>query len=203
MAQAGGAVRAAGRVLGLGLLVFSATACVRGCPSARPPIHVNPNMDWQPRYDPQEESGFFYDGSAMRLPVPGTVARGQLHEDVVRRTGRDASGEFVAHGPWPETEELLARGAARFSIYCQPCHDKRGNGRGILFERGGVPTPSFHEDRIRDLRDGEIFDVITSGKGLMPAYAFPVPAEDRWAIVAHIRQLARERLAQAAPVGGP
>jgi hypothetical protein len=171
--------------------------CARGCPSSRPPIHVNPNMDWQPRYDPQEESAFFYDGSATRLPVPGTVARGQLRDDGVLETGRDGSGAFVASSPFGHGADVEARGAARFAIYCQPCHDKRGTGKGILSERGGVPVPSFHEDRIRLLADGEIFDVITNGKGLMSGYRWPIAAEDRWAVIAHVRTL--QRAAEATP----
>jgi mono/diheme cytochrome c family protein len=91
------------------------------------------------------------------------------------------------------TEQTLARGEERFGIYCSPCHEKRGTGRGILFQYGSVPTPSFHEQRIIDLPDGEIFDVITNSKGLMPAYGYPVPPADRWAIIAHLRRLQRER----------
>jgi hypothetical protein len=131
----------------------------------------------------------------MRLPVPGTVARGQLElaDGTPFVTGRDAAGAFLATMPLEQTDALLARGAERFSIYCRPCHDQRGTGRGILYERGGVPTPSFHDERIRNLADGEIFDVITNGKGLMKPYRYPVPAADRWAIIAHVRRLQRER----------
>ncbi len=177
------------------LAALSTLGCVRGCPSSRQPIHLNPNMDYQPKAQPQEESAFFYDGQAMRLPVAGTVARGQLAEDRPFHTGRDDAGEFVASSPVTVTEPLLARGAARFGIYCEPCHDKRGDGTGILFERGGVPTTSMHDDRVRGLREGELFDVITHGKGLMPAYGYPIPPADRWAIVAHVRRLQSERQA--------
>jgi mono/diheme cytochrome c family protein len=190
------------RLLALCGLALSTTACVRGCTSSRPPIHPNPNMQWQPRYDPQEESQFFYDGSTMRQPVPGTVARGRLHDDPALWTGKDAAGQFLKRSPVEDSPEIVVRGAARFAIYCQPCHDKHGNGHGILFERGGVPTPSFHEQRIRDLPDGEIFDTITNGKGLMQSYAFPVPPEDRWAIIAHIRRLERDHLAEAGVAPG-
>jgi hypothetical protein len=134
--------------------------------------------------------------------VPGTVARGQLHEDESFESGRDAAGEFLRALPVAESDELLARGAERFAIYCRPCHDQRGDGKGILFERGGVPTPSFHEQRIRDLADGEIFDVITNGKGLMKPYRYPVPAADRWAIVAHVRHLQRERAEREVAAAG-
>lgn len=182
------------------LLACLLSGCVRGCASSRPPIHLNPNMDYQEKVQPLEESRFFYDGSGMRTPVPGTVARGQLREEESFFSGKGPAGEFLATMPIEQSDELLERGLARFTIYCQPCHDKRGNGKGILFERGGVPTPSFHDERIRLLRDGEIFDVITNGKGLMKPYRYPVPAADRWAIIAHLRRLQRERMvAEKAP----
>ncbi len=59
------------------VLALSLLGCARGCTSSRPPIHIVPNMDWQPKVKAQAESDFFYDGAAMRTPVPGTVARGQ------------------------------------------------------------------------------------------------------------------------------
>lgn len=196
--------RSAGiRAIGCVALALSLAGCVRGCPSSRPPIHLNPNMDYQPKAQPQEESEFFYDGRELRLPVTGTVARGQLHADQAYHTGRGETGEFLASSPVPPSDELLERGERRFRIYCEPCHDRRGDGTGILFERGGVPTASFHDERVRGLPDGELFDVITQGKGLMPSYGYPIPAGDRWAIIAHVRRLQQERQAsQVASAAG-
>jgi len=190
------------KVLVLCLLSVSLLGCVRGCSSSRPPIHINPNMDDQPRYDAQGESAFFYDGSAMRLPVPGTVARGQLREDVQLHTGRDVFGEFLTQSPLSVDDALLAHGEARYQIYCSPCHTKRGTGQGILTQRGGVPVPSFHDDRLKQITDGEYFDTITNGKGLMQGYRYPIPAEDRWAIIAHVRQLQRKADEAAATLAG-
>lgn len=190
------------RSLALALLALVLTGCVRGCPSSRPPIHINPNMDYQPKLQPFEASRFFYDGKAMREPIPGTVARGDAWAQDAFHTGRDESGAFVAVSPVAVDDALLARGAERYAIYCSPCHDLRGNGRGILYERGKVPTPSLHDERIRGLADGEIFDTVTQGKGLMPSYLYPIPAADRWAILAHVRRLQRERLADQASLAG-
>ncbi len=186
------------KLLFAALLALSLLGCARGCTSSRPPIHIVPNMDWQPKVKAQAESGFFYDGAAMRTPMPGTVARGQLRENLAFYTGRDADGQFLTANPLELNEAALERGAARYSIYCRPCHTKRGDGKGILFERGGVPTPAFSEERIVALSDGEIFDVVTNSKGLMPAYRTVVPAADRWAIIAHVRRLQQEGLAAQA-----
>jgi mono/diheme cytochrome c family protein len=187
------------RVLGVGALALAALAaggCARGCTSSRPPIHLNPSMDDQPKVRPQAASPFFYDGAGMRPPVPGTVAIGGLKEDAAFFTGKGADGQFV---PMPADEAMLERGRQRYVIYCQPCHDARGDGKGILFQRGSVPTATFHQDKVLKYPDGQLFDVITNGMGLMPSYRWPIPPSDRWAIIAHVRELQRDRLARAAP----
>ena len=189
------------RVLGGALALTSIvalTGCARGCTSSRPPIHLNPSMDKQPKVRPQTASTFFFDGQSMRQPVPGTVAIGGLKEDVAFFTGKGADGQFVATIPVPVDEAVVERGRQRYGIYCQPCHDARGDGRGILFQRGNVPTATFHQEKILKYADGQIFDVITNGSGLMPAYRWPIPPADRWAIVAHVRGLQRDRQARAA-----
>jgi hypothetical protein len=169
--------------------ILMLAGCARGCSSSRPPIHLNPNMDSQPKVTAQAESAFFYDGSAMPAPVAGTVARGELVDDTPYYTGKESEDIFVASIPLAIDEELLDRGEERFTIYCAPCHHLRGTGRGILYQKGNVPTPSYREQRLRDVPDGHIFNVITNGTGLMPSYRWPIPVEDRWAIVAHVRRL--------------
>ncbi len=180
------------------IALVALTGCARGCTSSRPPIHLNPSMDDQPKVRAQAGSTFFYDGAAMRQPVPGTVPIGGLKEDAPFFTGRGADGQFVTTNPVPVDEVLIERGRQRSVIYCQPCHDPRGDGRGILFQRGSVPTATFHQDKILKYPDGQIFDVITNGVGLMAGYRWPIPPADRWAIVAYVRELQRDRQARAA-----
>ena len=187
------------RVLGVLALtsVIPLAGCVRGCTSSRPPIHINPSMDDQPKVRAQAASPFFYNGASMREPVPGTVPIGGLKEDTAFFTGKGADGQFVATIPVTVDEALLERGRQRYTIYCQPCHDARGDGKGILFQRANVPTATFHQEKILKYPDGQVFDIMTNGQGLMPAYRWPIPPADRWAIVGHIRELERKRLASA------
>jgi mono/diheme cytochrome c family protein len=188
------------RVLGVFAFtsVFALTGCARGCTSSRPPIHLNPSMDNQPKARPQSASAFFYDGSTMRQPVPGTIPIGGLKEDTAFFTGKGADGQFVAANPVTADAALFERGLQRYTIYCQPCHDARGDGKGILFQRGNVPTATFHQEKILKYTDGQIFDIMTNGQGLMPAYRWPIPPADRWAIIAYIRVLQRDRQARTA-----
>ena len=189
-----------------GALVFVSavvvSGCARGCTSSRPPIHLNPSMDNQPKVRPQAASTFFFDGASMRAPVPGTVAIGGLREDAAFFTGKGADGQFVAAVPVPVDDAFVERGRQRYTIYCQPCHDARGDGRGILFQRGNVPTATFHQDKVLQYTDGQIFDVITNGFGLMAGYRWPIPPSDRWAIVAYVRTLQREQQARTASASG-
>ena len=186
----------------LGALILTSavgvSACARGCTSSRPPIHLNPSMDDQPKVLPQTASAFFYNGSAMREPIPGTIPIGGLKEDGAFFTGKGPDGQFVATIPVTVDDALLERGRQRYAIYCQPCHDARGDGKGILFQRANVPTATFHQEKIQKYPDGQIFDIMSNGQGLMPAYRWPIPPADRWAIIAHIRELERDRLARAA-----
>ena len=168
------------------------SGCLRGCDSRRPPIHLNPNMDDQPKYEPLSESSFFYTGSTSQAPVPGTIARGELHENEALYTGRDAQGSWVEN-PLPVNDALVARGRERFQIYCVPCHGTSGDGRGMLYRRAQFQSADLLGDEVRQMPDGQLFDVITNGTGLMQGYAYPVPPRDRWAIVAYVRRLESNR----------
>jgi mono/diheme cytochrome c family protein len=179
-------------ILLFGILLV-ASGCFQGMPSDKPPIDINPNMDNQPKYKAQEASAFFADGKTMRTPPPGTVARGHLDEDDAYYRGVDEDGKPIKKMPVAPTLQVLERGQERFNIYCSPCHSRVGNGKGIMISRGYVPPPSFHSDRLRNIEDGHIFDVITHGLRNMPSYAHQIPTADRWAIIAYLRALQRSQ----------
>jgi mono/diheme cytochrome c family protein len=155
------------------------------------------DMQDQPRYEPGEASAFFADGRASRPLVPGTVARGQLDADGVVATGKAADG-WARTLPVAVTRDLLARGRERYDIYCSPCHDRTGGGAGMIVQRGFKRPPSFHEERLRVVPVGYLFAVMTGGFGVMPSYAAPVPAADRWAIAAYLRALQLSQHVRAA-----
>jgi mono/diheme cytochrome c family protein len=179
-----------------GLVVMAVCAVLFGCqgqPSEEAPIHLNPNMDDQEKYQPYEASRFFADGAAMRTPPPGTIARGESHEDVPYFTGFMRDTLYLSEAPVEATMPELKRGRERFDIYCSPCHGSTGDGRGIMATRGYPPPPTVHADRLRDVPDGYLFNVITNGIRNMPSYRHQVPAADRWAIVLYLRALQRSQ----------
>ncbi len=180
-------------IFALLMVLVIPAGCYRGRPSKKPPIHIIPDMDSQPRYDTQEKNDFFPDHLAMRHPVSGTIAVGDLETNPEYYTGKDARGRLVEDNPVAINMPFLKRGQERFNIYCSPCHSRGGDGKGIMTTRGYVPPPSFHIDRLREVEDGHIFDVITNGLRNMPSYGHQVSVNDRWAIVAYVRALQRSQ----------
>ena len=175
-----------------------ALAGCRGMISDQPPIHLNPNMDDQARYDLQEANDFFADGRAMRPPVPGTVPSGLPGEHLGTGT---VNGEWAEELP-PELTldaDFLRRGRVSYEIHCTPCHDAAGTGQGTAVARGMLPPPTFHDDRLRAYVVGQFYEIVTNGVRNMPAYGH-VAIEDRWAIAAHVRVLQISRGATLAQV---
>lgn len=178
------------RIIALLLISVTMVAC-RGQKSDKPPVMPQQNMAFQDRLNAQQESPFFEDQRAMRLPVEGTVARGGLRHDTALFEGRTDNGEFLDDNPMELTRSFLYRGKERYDIFCSVCHGGTGDGRGIIMEGqyGYVPAPTFHNDRSRDMADGEIYDAIANGIRSMPAYSGQINVKDRWAIVAYVRAL--------------
>jgi mono/diheme cytochrome c family protein len=195
------------------VLVFS-VAGFRGSTSRRPPIELFADMDRQPKLRPQTWNAFFPDGFSSRRPVRGTVPQtgavrvGPVEiypfQDVPYNTGRvPGTTNFVELLPVPVTAQLLARGRERYGIHCAVCHGASGDGKGVTAKYQLVGTANFHDQRLVELPDGDLFNTITHGKNLMGAYGPNVPVGDRWAIVAYVRALQRSQLAVPEDVPAP
>ena len=174
------------------LLVVVLTGC-RGQRSEKPPIHLNPNMDYQAKYNAQQLS---LDLPAGTLPWGDREAfaypekrESKIKTDTQFYFGKNANGSWVKKVPIDVSLATLDRGQERFDIYCAVCHDKAGSGKGIVIKRGFAPAPNFSEQRVIDMEDGYIFNVISNGVRNMPAYGKQIPESDRWAIVTYLRAL--------------
>jgi hypothetical protein len=146
------------------------------------------DMHDQPKYRGYRPTNFFDDRRSVREPLEGTVARGQLNEDEGFFTGA-AKGALLEELPFTLDRQVLDRGRERFEIYCTPCHDRTGSGRGIVVQRGYKQPRSFHTEEVRNMPVGYYFQVISNGFGVMPPYLAQVSPRDRWAITAYIRVL--------------
>jgi mono/diheme cytochrome c family protein len=147
-------------------------------------------MVYSPAYDTFSPNPNFPDGSTLRRPPAGTIAHGHLPlhyqptlQDAVR-AGREL------RNPFSESDTFRReRGGFVFAQYCQVCHGPLGQGNGPVTQRGFPPPASLLADRAVQMKDGQMFHVLTYGQGNMPAFSTTLSAEDRWSAILHVRLL--------------
>lgn len=160
------------------------------------------DMYQQPKDVPLQPSESFNDGRSARPLEPDTVAQGQLRTNALFYAGK-SDGKEATVLPIPVTVQLLKRGEERYDIYCAPCHDRVGNGNGMIVQRGFRPPASFHIQRLRDAPIGHFYDAMSKGFGTMADFSAQITPEDRWAIAAYIRalQLSQHATLTEVPMG--
>lgn len=159
-------------------------------------------MHNQNKVEPYESSAFYTDGQASRLLPEGTVPRGVYGHKIAPYTGLavEAPPPVTAQGEPQVTMAMLQRGQERYNVFCSPCHDRVGNGRGMIVLRGFKQPPSLHEARLRSVPAAYFVQVMTEGFGVMPSYAEEVSVQDRWAIAAYMRALQYSQNARLADI---
>jgi len=149
-----------------------------------------PDMYYSNAFESYTANPNFGDGMTMREPVEGTIPRGMV-PFAWEKTDEDrlAAGDALSN-PLAPDQENLSRGQEYYEIFCLSCHGAEGDGKGYLFTSGRYPYPpaSLVNDKVKALRDGEIYHSITVGYGIMGAHGAMIEPEDRWRIILHIRE---------------
>jgi mono/diheme cytochrome c family protein len=177
------------------------------------------DMKRQDKVKFQKPSAFFADGRGGRPPVDGTIPMGyDIPGHPIQNSGASMAdidspvGEFSAGTdylntgkmgdqwgtgiPLPVTAGLVQRGQREFTINCAVCHGATGQGNGITSKYGLLGIANYHQDKYRQMADGNIFNTITHGYNTMMAYGDKVTVKDRWAIIAYIRALQKSQNAR-------
>ncbi|MCG3116431.1 MAG: cytochrome c [Candidatus Manganitrophus sp. SA1] len=128
------------------------------------------DMAEQPSFQPQE---------APRLHSP---------EGSVPRKSRS-----VLLSPPPVTLDRVARGAALFDINCAHCHGKVGLGDGPVGRYLVLPPFNLQADQTRRRPAKEIYDILTDGRVVMPAFKGVLSAEERWAVAYFVKSFGGEK----------
>ena len=183
----------------------------RGQKSDKPPLWVFPDMDNQPRYDPQAANNYFPNRMDDRPRPRRTALRGQgwerkevFSEDygTQRYTntdffqGQGPDGELTEGFPLPVTNELMQLGREKYQIFCTVCHGEAGNGRGVTSQYGIIAT-NMVTDVYRERPNGNLFQTITHGYNSMYGYGDKITPRERWAIILYVRALQQAAGTQA------
>jgi mono/diheme cytochrome c family protein len=157
---------------------------------SKPNFEFLPQMAHAPRYDTFAANPNFADGKTLQAPVPGTIARGELplHYAAAPADAIRAGEELVSPVSAADLQ-VRTRGEQVFKNFCVPCHGTNAAGMGPVTQRGVPPPPSLLAARASQMKDGQLFHILTYGQNNMASYASQISREDRWNVIAYVRSL--------------
>jgi mono/diheme cytochrome c family protein len=168
---------------------------------SKPNFEFLPQMAHGARYNAFAANPNFADGQTLQAPVSGTIARGELPLHYAP-TAADAAraGEELLSPVSTENVRARARGEQVFKNFCTPCHGADATGMSPVTQRGVPPPPSLFAPHAAQMKDGQLFHILTYGQNNMAAYAGQVSREDRWNVIAYVRSL---QAAKQPPAAAP
>ena len=118
------------------------------------------------------------------LPPAGSVP---INEARVDYSNTDGS---LLVNPHRGEKGLLETGKKLFDIYCLPCHAEDGTTVGMpVADKFEMRPADLTNEAVMELTEGEIFQAILDGAGIMPAYRVDLSDHEAWAVTAHVLKL--------------
>jgi mono/diheme cytochrome c family protein len=170
------------------MAVIFSTACHRD--NNNPGYDYLPEMDLSRAYDAYSENPVYKDGKTMQPPVEGTVARGKIPYPYTKDDDDLLLAGTTIFNPLEYTSEIIERGEILYDRFCINCHGIKGDGQGNLFTSGKYtyPPSNLTLEVTRNRPDGELYHIITVGKGIMGAHGPQIRPDDRWKIIMYVRE---------------
>lgn len=128
----------------------------------------------------------FLSGSLLVLTLGGALtARSDVRPtDPVSDASRAATVVVVAPQESP--------GKHTYQQYCSPCHGPKGRGDGPAAVAFHPPPANYtNPDGVPKMTDAQVMEVITKGRGSMPAWGAILKPDQLVPLVAYIRELSR------------
>jgi len=137
-------------------------------------------------------------GQNMRMPVKGTMARkhysgmvrgtlaNTLYLDDVPADSLDYAAKVLTN-PIPFSPAVLDEGKVLYGRYCQACHGEAGLGDGKVADQYKGVANLVSKAKV--VSEGQIYHVITHGKGRMWPHGSQVNPDERWKIVHFVKSL--------------
>lgn len=107
--------------------------------------------------------------------------------------GYESSKNYSIPSTYISTEEIANQhakeGAKLYTYFCSHCHGKSGAGDGKVVTYGEYNPPNPYNGGYKDRTLGQIFHVITYGKGAMGPHGSQLNKDERWKVALHVRTL--------------
>jgi mono/diheme cytochrome c family protein len=83
----------------------------------------------------------------------------------------------------------VERGGEVYRVFCISCHGPKGAGDGPVPQRGFPPPPSMLTGKSPQMKDGQLFHILTYGQGSMSSFAAQLARKQRWDVINYVRDL--------------
>ncbi len=83
----------------------------------------------------------------------------------------------------------VQRGAKVYGVFCVSCHGPGGAGDGPVTKRGFPPPPPLPTGKSVQMKDGQLFHILTYGQGSMSSMSAQLNRNRRWDVINYIRSL--------------
>ncbi len=95
--------------------------------------------------------------------------------------------------PVKPTPESQAHAKKIWSYDCSMCHGEKGDGKGDVADSMKLTMRDYTKpDSLKDLSDGQMFDIIKNGKGQMPGEEGRAKPDDIWNLIIYIRDMSKK-----------
>jgi len=96
--------------------------------------------------------------------------------------------------PVKPSPESAGRAKRWWTLDCEMCHGKNGDGKGETAKEMKLPMMDFtNPDTLKERTDGEVFYIVKNGHNDMPAEGPRLKAEETWDLVNYIRAFAKKK----------
>jgi mono/diheme cytochrome c family protein len=138
--------------------------------------------------------------SAMLLVAAPTAGRGHLSQEPATASSAPPPPPAV-NNPVKPTPDSLAKAKKTYGYDCSMCHGANGNGKTDLAKDMQLTLTDWGDPKALDGKtDGDLFQVIRSGKGKMPPEdASRAKDDDIWNLVSYVRNIAKKGAAASNP----
>lgn len=176
-------------VLAVLLAVVLVAALLTRRDNTRPNFDFLPDMQYSPAYQAYAENPNFKNGRTLQTPPEGTLAQDAMPLHFGATPAEAVRAGVELNSPIePDDKAAMARGENIYRVYCQVCHGPTGAGDGPVTKRG-VPSMPVATGNSVKMKDGQIFHILTYGRGNMASYAGVMTPNDRWSVIRFLRTL--------------
>jgi mono/diheme cytochrome c family protein len=91
-----------------------------------------------------------------------------------------------------KTEASQLNGSSLFAINCAHCHGATGSGDGSVAGYLKEIPANLHASRVQQKPMSEVYEIVSNGKDVMPAFRGELSVQERWAVVSFVKSFSPE-----------